>query len=99
MEGLLMNKLPDYEIEWRDQLKKLAEKRTGKKLQIIDHSFINYQNKGYEIGKTYYLGNWGEFNTCLNIANGWVYVEREDGRQRAHMTRIDPSRDFIVVEA
>lgn len=94
-----MNKLPAYEIEWRNRIKKLAEKRTGKKLQVIEPEFINYQNKGYEIGKTYYCSCYGEFDKCINIENGWVIVQGEDGRQRAHMTRIDPVRDFMVLEA
>ena len=92
-----MEKLTGYEIQYRDRMKELSEQWSKLKLECIDPETINYPNRGYEIGKKYYIGYWGEVDECVDIKDGWIFVKSQDGRIRSHITMLSPIKDFIVL--
>jgi hypothetical protein len=74
-----MEILTEYETLYRNRMKEIAEKWTGLKLECIDPETINYPNRGYEIGKIYYIGYWREFDECIDITkDGWIFVKGKD---------------------
>ena len=70
-----MKRLTKSEIQYRNRMKELAEQWTGLKLGFINPNTISYPSKGYEIGKTYYIGYWSEFDQCIDIKDGWITVK------------------------
>lgn len=89
--------LASREINLREQNKARAEKLTGLKLDFINGSNINFETLGYEAGKKYYIGYWGEIDETLSINDGKIIVRGQDNRVREHMTTLDPVNDFVVV--
>lgn len=91
-------KLNKGELQYRKIMKENAEHVTGKKLNFIDVDKIDFNTLGYETGKTYYNGYWGNFDKCIEVKNGAVLVEGGDGKRRIHMTELNPIRDFVVID-
>jgi signal recognition particle subunit SEC65 len=75
---LIMEQLTEYETLYRNRMKELAELWSKLKLGYIEPENINYPNRGYEVGKLYYIGYWAEVDECIDIKDGWIFVKGKD---------------------